>query len=248
MISIKSNTKVNFKLTRTMTAGVLIMWLTMNTSHSELVIQEKDPSASIMNQFEMLKNSDAKSPQLRQFVTELNQSVTRNPSDSLAWEILAQTYYNNDYHAYALYAASEAIDLGHSTAKLKKILLNSSAVVSQDQLQSDYLTDEVNEVFLTDYQYALSKIYGDIYGFNYDESLPKSSAPFVKPKKAKVKNKSRSRKRTVAKRQAKPVKQKAARKRPSRQVPKTKPVNKLANPSFPKNSNAKSTDPFSILR
>ena len=244
MISIKSNIKVNFKLTKTLTAAALIIGLAMNTAHSELVIQEKDPSASIINQFDTLKNSDAKSPQLHQFVKELNQRVTRNPSDSLAWEILAQIYYEHDYHAYALYAASEAMNLGQSTANLKKILLNSSAVVSQNQLRSDYLTDEVDEMFLKEYQYALSKIYGDVYGFNYDESLPKSLAPIVKPKKAKVKNKSRSRSRTVAKRQAKPVKQKAAIKRPSRQVPKAKP----ANQSSPKSSNAKSTDPFSILR
>lgn len=248
MNSIKSNIKVDFKLPKTIMAGVLITGLAMSTAHAELVIQEKDPSASIINQFDALKQSDAQSPQLHQFVTELNQRLDRNPSDALAWEILAQIYYDNGYHAYAIYAASEAIDVGQSTNELKKILLNSSAIVSQSQLQSDYLTDEVDAAFLKEYQYALSKIYGDIYGFNYDESLPKPPAPIVRPKKVKVKSKSKSRQNIAAKRQATPVKRTAAVKRPSRQLPKAKPVNKSAKPSSSRNSNAKSTDPFSILR
>uniref|UniRef100_UPI00356ACD4A hypothetical protein n=1 Tax=Psychrobacter sp. TaxID=56811 RepID=UPI00356ACD4A len=133
MTSIRSNIRVSFRLSKAFLVGLFIMGSAMTTAHSELVIQEKDPGSSIINQFSALKNADAKSPQLHQLVADLNQRVSRNPNDSLAWEILAQIYSNNGYHAYAVYAASEAIDLGQSTAKLKKILLNSSAIVSQSQ-------------------------------------------------------------------------------------------------------------------
>ena len=140
-------------------------------------------------------------------------------------------------------AASEAIDLGQSTAKLKKILLNSSAIVSQSQLQSDYLTDEVDAAFLKEYQYALSKIYGDIYVFNYDESLPKPPAPVVKPRSGKSGTKSKPQPQVSVKKASKSMKKPAVKKPP--RPPKVKPVTK---PSPTKKSNAKSTDPFSILR
>ena len=244
MTSIRSNIRVSFTLSKAFLAGLFIMGSAMTTAHSELVIQEKDPGSSIINQFSALKNADAKSPQLHQLITDLNQRVSRNPNDSLAWEILAQIYSNNGYHAYAVYAASEAIDLGQSTAKLKKILLNSSAIVSQSQLQSDYLTDEVDAAFLKEYQYALSKIYGDIYGFNYDESLPKPPAPFVKPRSGRSGTKSKPQPQVSVKKASKPIKKKPAVKKPPR-PPKVKPVTK---PSPTKKSNAESTDPFSILR
>lgn len=245
MISIKSNIKVNFKLSKAIMAGVFIIGSAMSAARGELVIQEKDPSASIINQFDALKKSDAKSPQLQQFVTELTQRLARNPSDSLTWEILAQIYYDNGYHEYAVYAASEAMDLGQSTAKLKKILLNSSAALSQSQLQSDYLTDEVDAAFLKEYQYALSKVYGDLYGFNYDESLPKP--PVVRPRATtRAISKSKAQPRAAVRKQVTPTKK--AVKQPPRQTPKAKPINKPAQPSSPRTSNAKSTDPFSILR
>lgn len=244
MISIKSNINVNFKLSKAIMAGVFIIGSAMSTAHGELVIQEKDPSASIINQFDALKKSDAKSPQLQQFVTELTQRLARNPSDSLAWEILAQIYYDNGYQEYAVYAASEAMDLGQSTAKLKKILLNSSAALSQSQLQSGYLTDEVDAAFLKEYQYALSKVYGDLYGFNYDESLPKP--PVVRPRATRAISKSKAQPRVAVRKQVTPTKK--AVKQPPRQTPKAKPINKPAKPSSPRTSNAKSTDPFSILR
>ena len=248
MTHIKSSIRVSFTLPKAFLAGLFIMGSAMTTAHSELVIQEKDPGSSIINQFATLKNADAKSPQLHQLIADLNQRLARNPNDSLAWEILAQIYYNNGYHAYAVYAASEAIDLGQSTAKLKKILLNSSAIVSQSQLQSDYLTDEVDAAFLKEYQYALSKIYGDIYGFNYDESLPKPPAPVVKARRPKKASKPRSQSRASVKKPSTPIKRKPAVKQPSRQAPKAKPVQRPAKPSSPRNSNTKSTDPFSILR
>ncbi len=242
MITIKNNIKVSFKRSKAIMAGMFIIGSAMSTAHSELVIQEKDPSASIVNQYAALKNANAKSPQLHQLVTELNNRLSRNPNDSLAWEVLAQIYYDNGYHAYALYAASEAIDRGQSTNKLKKILLNSSATVSQSQLKSDYLTDEVDAAFLKEYQYSLSKVYGDLYGFNYDESLPKPPAPVVKPRRA---SQSKTRYRSSVKKQTTSTKRKAAVKRPPRQVPRAKPVNKPVKPSSPRNNAA---DPFSILR
>ncbi|MEN6670381.1 hypothetical protein AAJP47_08400 [Psychrobacter sp. B38] len=245
MITIKNKIKVSFKLSKTIMASVFIIGTAMGTAHSELVIQEKDPSASIVNQFTALKNANAKSPQLNQFIAELNNRLSLNPNDALAWEILAQIYYDNGYHAYAVYAASEAIDQGQRTDKLKKILLKSSAIVSQSQLQSGYLTDEVDAAFLKEYQYALSKIYGDMYGFNYDESLPKPPAPVVKPRRA---SQSKTRYRSSVKKQASATKRKAAVKRPPRQVPRAKPVNKPVKPSSPRNNNANTADPFSILR
>ncbi|SLJ84288.1 tetratricopeptide repeat protein [Psychrobacter sp. DAB_AL43B] len=254
MTSINSSIKVSFKLPKALLVGLFIMGSAMSAAHSELVIQEKDPGASIINQFAALKSADAQSVQLHQLITDLNQRLDSNPNDSLAWEILAQIYYNNGYHDYAVYAASEAIDLGQNTAKLKKILLNSSAIVSQSQLQSDYLTDEVDGEFLKQYQYALSKIYGEIYGFNYDESLPKPPAPVVKSRNNKTTSKSKAQRRASVKKQATPAKKatppkrKAAVKQPPRPVPKAKPVNKPAKPPSSRNSNAKSTDPFSILR
>lgn len=248
MTSIRSNIRVIFKLPKTLLIGLFIIGTAMSAAHSELVIQEKDPDSSIINQFTALKNTDAKSPQLRQFITDLNQRLSLNPNDALAWEVLAQIYYDNSYYDYAAYAASEAIDRGQSTDKLKKILLNSSAVVSQSQLQSDYLTDEVDTAFLKEYQYALSKISGDIYGFNYDESLPKLSSPIAKLRRTKTVSKSKAQRRTAAKKQSTSTKRRVSVKRPPRQAPKAKPVHKSAQPSSPRNSNAKSADPFSILR
>lgn len=249
MISIKSNIKVSFKLSKAIMMGAFIIGSAMSTAHSELVIQEKDPSAntsnSATNQFTALKNADLRSLQLHQFVAELNQKLTRDPKDALAWEQLAQIYYDHGYHSYAVYAASEAIELGQINSKIKKILLNSSAFVSQKQLQSGYLTNEADPAFLKEYQYALSKIYGDIYGFNYDESLPQ---PVIKPRRAKPK----ASYRPPVKRQAQPsksttTKRQTAAKPSPRPVPRAKPVQKPA-PSSPKNSNSKSADPFSILR
>lgn len=247
MISIKSNIKVSFKLPKAIITGAFIIGTAMSAAHSELVIQEKDPSTtnSTSNQFNALKNADIRSLQLHQFIAELNQRLTGNPKDAVAWAQLAQIYYDHGYHDYAVYAASEAVDLGQSTPEMKKILLNSSALISQKQLQSGYLTNEADPDFVKEYQYALSKIYGDIYGFNYDESLPQ---PVIKPRRAKPKTSYRP----PVKRQAQPsratsTKRKAAAKPSPRPVPRAKPVQKPA-PSAPKNSNSKSADPFSILR
>lgn len=246
MNRIKKNIKNIIKPSTVMLTGLITMGAAMNTAHSELSIQEKDPQSSIVNQYAALKNADAKSPKLHALITDLNQRLALNPKDSLAWEILAQIYYNNGYYAYAVYAASEAVDLGQSTPKLKKILLNSSAIVSESQLEAEYLTDDVDAEFLKDYQYALSKIYGEVYGFNYDESLPKPPAPTVRPRTAKAKSKASSQRRAPIKKKVRsaPVKKKSVVK----PRPKPAPVKKPSKPSTPKNNTPKSTDPFSILR
>ena len=86
MISIKNAIKVTNKIPKTILTGLLIMGSVMGTAHSELSIQEQDPGSSIINQYAALKNADAKSPQLHQLIADLNQRLTRNPKDSLAWE------------------------------------------------------------------------------------------------------------------------------------------------------------------
>ncbi|WP_435950801.1 hypothetical protein [Psychrobacter sp. DM8] len=239
------------KYYKAVVTSIAIMGSAISVAHSETLGQQLDPQLNVINQYERLKNTDARSAELHQLVATLNQRLDSNPSDSLAWELLAQIYYNNGYYAYAVYAASEAIDQGYRSDKLQKILLNSSAIVSQNQLQQDYLTDELDDRFLNEYQSALSRIYGSVYGFNYDESLPKPPAPVVKPKavKAKVKVPRRATKKKaqiVSKKKAAPKKKTVVKTKP-RVVPKKAPVKKIVKPA-PKKSNPRSTDPFSILR
>lgn len=236
----------NFKISKAAVTGLIIMCSAIGTAHGELSIQEKEPEASVINRYATLKNADANSTQLHQLIAELNQKVSSNPNDSLAWELLAQIYYNNGYHAYAVYAASEAMEHGYSTPKLKKILLNSSAIISQSQLQADYLTDDVDQAFLKEYQFSLSKIYGEVYGFNYDESLPKSAAPIVRPK-AKASSKT-SRSKPANKRVNTTPKRRAVVQPKSRPLPRVTPAKKPASPSPSRNSGSSTTDPFKILR
>lgn len=234
MTSIQRSINVSFKLPKALLAGLFVMGSAMSAAHSELVIQEKDPGSSIINQFATLKNANAESPQLHQLIADLNQRLAVNPNDALAWDILAQIYYKNGYHNYAVYAASEAIERGQSTAELKNILFNSSAIVAQKQLQSGYL-DDVDAASKKEYQHALSKIAGDVYGFNYDESLPKP------PKVIRHKNVPKKTIRT--KRPTTPVKKKTVTK-PKRTY--VKPV--IQQPAPPRSNTPVSTDPFSILR
>lgn len=243
--NLKTSFRINSQLSKAILTGLIIMGSAMTSAHSELVIQEKNPEASITNQYAALKNADESSPQLHQLITHLNQRVSVNPKDALAWEILAQIYYDNGYDDYAVYAANEAVNLGYSTATLKNILLNSGAHISQSQLQSDYLTEDMGKAFVKEYQSALSKIYGEVYGFNYDESLPKPPAPVVKPRALKTNSKSKPR-RTPVKKQTAPVKRRPAAK--AKPAPKAQPVKKQSKPSTPRNNTPKSTDPFSILR
>lgn len=231
------------KFGRALMIGCVTTVVTVGCTHSKLSKQEKDPQNSVAIQYDSSKSVDSKPSDLHQLVAQLNQRVSVDPNDALAWELLAQTYYNNGYHAYAVYAASEAIESGYSSAKIKKILLNSSAIVSKSQLEADYLAGETNEAFLAEYQLALSKIYGEVHGFNYDESLPK---PIVRARPAKAAPKSYNRPATVKK--SAPIKvKKSAPKKPKAAKP--KPAKKATPKAAPKpKSSSSSKDPFSILR
>lgn len=238
---------------KTALAGLAVIVTLAGSAHAELIIQEKDPSASIINRYEVLKDADYTSLELHQLVDDLNQRVANNPKDTLAWEILAQIYYSNGYDLYALYAASEAIDQGYSTNTLEKILLDSSMAVSQSQLQSGYLGEEVDQSFVTEYQYALSKIYGEVYDFNYDESLPKPPPPVLRKRTSPTRahkaprratrpaiktpvrvTPPRTRRVEPPKPRARPVRRPTPARQPTRRAP-PKPV-------------ARPNDPFGILR
>lgn len=246
MTNIQSSIKVSFKLPKALLAGLFIMGSAMSAAHSELVIQEKDPSASVINQFATLKNATARSPQLHELIATLNQRLAANPNDALAWEILAKIYANNNYHDYAVYAANEAIELGQNTAPLKKILLDSSTIVVQRQLQSGYL-DGADESFIKEYQHVLNKITGEIHGLSHDESLPKPPK-IVRPVKIKEPKQTRKsgrkikqqRKRDTSAASSKPIVRK-----PTRSAPVVKPITK---PKPPRSSNTGSKDPFDVLR
>ncbi len=236
------------KVTKSAIAGFIIVCSTMSAAHSELSIQEREPESSIANQYAALKEADETSEPLHQLIAELNRRVTVNPTDSLAWELLAQIYYNNGYHANAVYAASEAVEKGYSTPTLKRILLNSSAIVAQNQLKEHYLATDVNEDFIKEYQNALSKIYGSIYNFNYDESLPKPPAPIVRPKARQMKNTSSSRYRAPVPKKVKTTAKKKTVVQKPRVAPKVPPA-KQPIKSLPSNRGKSSTtDPFKILR
>lgn len=237
------------RLSRTVLVSLVVMGAAIGTAHSELSIQEVDPQSSVINRFETLKNADARSIELQQLINDLNQRVTNNPSDGLAWELLAQIYYNNGYYAYAVYAASEAANLGYKTDKTQKILLNSSAKVSESQLKADYLTAEVDADFVREYQHSLSKIYGEVHGFNYDESLPKPPAPVVRARTVKRSAPTNTIKRkAAAPKRAKATVKRAAPKTQPRPVPKAAPTRQPIAKPTPKRSSPKSSDPFSILR
>ncbi|MGO1782151.1 MAG: hypothetical protein ACTIKO_06440 [Psychrobacter sp.] len=194
------------------------------------MIQEKNPGSSIVNQFATLKDANAQSPELHQLIADLNQRLAVNPSDTLAWDILAQIYYNNGYHDYAIYAASEAIDRGKSTATLKSILLNSSIIVAQKQLQTGYLNN-VDAASKIEYQHTLSKVAGNIYGFNYDESLPKPP-----PKPIRRSNPT----------PPKPIKRSKPAPTPSKPTRSTSPKPTVSQPAS--NNTPVSTDPFKNVR
>lgn len=241
----------SIKWSKSLLLGVAIFGGTMSMAHSELTIEEKDPESSIINRFENLKDAELSDLALHELVNDLNNRLSANPKDSLAWGILAQIYYENGYDDYALYAANEAIDLGYNTTKLKRILLNSSVVVAENQLREDYLVEGVDEDFIKEYQYSLSRIYGEVYGFNYDESLPKAVAPVVRPK-AKVSTS------TVKRRPVSTARRRAPTPAPKKRVssppkPKTTPVArpkvivKPKSTTTPKTTGA-SSDPFKILR
>lgn len=251
MINNKKSTKAGTTYFKAVLTSIVIMGSALSAAYGEVTMLPTDSQLNLINQFERLQNADISSAELRGLVATLNQRLSNNPNDSLSWELLAQIYYNNGYYAYAVYAASEAIDQGYSSEKLQKILLSSSAIVSKNQLQQDYLSDDLDDEFLEEYQNALSKIYGSVYGFNYDESLPKPPAPVVKPRvksKAKSTRRATTQKRVQATPKKKPVVKRAPKKvTPKRVVPKKAPVKKSVTPA-PQRSTPRSTDPFSILR
>lgn len=231
---------------KSMLAGALTLYLSMSTVHAELSIQEKDPESSLINAYNQIKDADYESAALHHFVNELTQRVDAHPEDFLAWELLAKIYDQHGDETYAVYAASEAINLGHSSEALQQILLSDSIGVAQDQLQSSYLVGITDTAFLKQYQSALSKIYGDVYGFNYDESLPKRTVRAYRVKtpkySAKPKASSRSSRAAATKRA-----NKAAMRR--RAAAKSKSTYKQAAPvkkSQPTSSGV--SDPFVILR
>ena len=247
-----SNSKKNVRI-KALAIGLVLFGFTLSPAHSELSIQEKEPESSVVNQYSILKNSDESSADLHQLVDDLNQRVAANPEDSLAWELLAQIYYNNGYYANAVYAASEATDQGYSTDKLKKILLHSSAMIAEEQLEQNYLTSDVDDEFLKSYQMTLSKIYGEIYVFNYDESLPKPPAPVVKRRSVKANNNVNNQRRNTNIKKVKPVvpKKTIVKQKPKvvpKPAPKSKPVPSSVKPTPVRNSTPKPKDPFSILR
>jgi len=246
-------------LVKAAVTGMLIMLGALSCAHAELTIQEKDPGASITNRYALLLDADPTSVELHQLVADLNQRVTNNPKDALAWEILAQIYDHNGYELYALYAASEAIEQGSSTSKLEKILLDNSASVAEQQLRSGYLSPDVDAEFFQEYQFAISKMYGDVYGFNYDESLPKPPVVRARVKKRAVKRRNTSSSRRSSTRKPRTVRTTAAT--PRRRTP-AKPRARVKPPVVRPKSQARrpvakpaasqrrssSGDPFKILR
>lgn len=234
------------KLSKALLIGFTTTIITIGTAHSELSLQEKETQDSLVTQYNSLKNADAVSTDLHLLIAKLNQRVSVNPNDALAWELLAQIYYSNGYHDYAVYAASEAIESGSSSAKIKKILLNSSAIVSKSQLEADYLAGETDEAFLAEYQLALSKIYGEVHGFNYNEALPK---PPVVRAKARTVAKTSKRAVTVKRATAPKVTKAVTPKQRAVAKPKPAPIKKSIPKAAPKpKSSSSSNDPFSILR
>lgn len=224
--------------------GLLVISIGMLSSigvaHAELSITEKDPESSIVNQYEQYKTSDLDDLSVSSFVDQLNQRVEQNPNDSLAWEMLAKVYYDYGDIDYAVYAASEAIDSGAADNALYSILLTGSTFIAVDQLESGYAQAIDDEAFIEQYQAALSKVYGTIHGFNYNEALPK---PVVRSTPARAAKKYTPKKRVTRNKRA------AVKPKPKRNVaPKktSRPVSK-PKPQAPRKTTP-SGDPFKILR
>lgn len=237
--------------------GVLVMFGALSCAHAELIIQEKNPETSISNRYALLLDANPTSAELHQLVTDLNQRVTNNPKDTLAWEILAKIYDHNGYELYAIYAASEAMEQGYSTTRLQKILLDNSTSIAEQQLRSGYLSAGVDADFFTEYQLAISQIYGDVYSFNYDESLPKppvirtrvNNRPLNQRNAVNSRYSSTRKPRTVQTHAATTRKRKPTKPRATPPVLKSKPQARkpVVKPAF-NQRNSSSGDPFKILR
>lgn len=213
----------------------LVLLLPFQLSHADDVQETSvNEAETAIVETEALKPKD-----VEQLVTQLNDYVLTHPEDRRVWETLAQTYYQYGYSEDAVYAAGEAAVLGSEEPYIKQILLLDSVALAKSQIQEGYsigLTDS-DAAFLKEYQHALSKTYGDIYGFNYDESLPK---------KRIVRKKYSQPRRTTSKKVTRPTPRKATRttvKRPAKQV--TAP--RRATRSAPRVSSSP-RDPFDVVR
>ena len=217
----------------------------IDSNSNAVEVEDKvNDTSEIEQQYQLLKDSEANLTELLGLVTELNQIV----DEAEAWEILANVYYDNGYYNYALYAASEAVDLGVESENLQYILLNSSVILAEQQIDNGYLENITDKQFLEQYQAVLSKIYGDIHNFNYDESLPK---PVIRAKKRthKAKSNKKGYKRKhyrTAKSTKQPTKSKQ-RSRTKASQAKKPTSSKKTNPSSPPKPK-KSIDPFILVR
>lgn len=165
---------------RAIFVSATLMGLSLTAVHAE---DGADPTAVLTEKYNALEGAAYESEALHELVDELNQRVHEHPEDFKAWEMLAKIYdYYGDYD-YAIYAASEAVNLGYRTDTLKRVLLSSSVSMARDQLQSGYQEGIDDQVFLKNYQAALSSIYGEVHTFNYDESLPKKVRTY-RPKRS----------------------------------------------------------------
>lgn len=204
-----------------------VLLLPFQLSHADDVQETSvNKAETAIVETEALKPKD-----VEQLVTQLNNYVLTHPEERRVWETLAQTYYQYGYSEDAVYAAGEAAVLGSDAPYIKQILLLDSVALAKSQIQAGYsiVLTENDATFLKEYQHALSKTYGDIYGFNYDESLPK---------KRIVRKKYSQPRRTAPKKAPRPTV-----KRPAKQVTAPRPVTNRA----PK-ANSTSDDPFKILR
>ena len=204
----------------------LVLLLPFQLSHAD------DVQETSVNEAEtaVVETAALKPEKVEQLVTQLNDYVLTHPEDRRAWETLAQTYYQYGYAEDAVYAAGEAVVLGSDAPYIKQILLLDSVALAESQIQSGYSIGlaESDATFLKEYQHALSKTYGDIYGFNYDESLSKK----------RVVRKKYTKPRTVVRRAAKPTV-----KRPAKKI--TTP--KRVTYSTPRASSSP-RDPFGVVR
>lgn len=227
---------INIRAAKAIITGLVIMGAGFSVAHGD----DTSSTSSIMKQYEAIKSSEKRQPsQLYTLVEALNQTITANPKDRFAWEALAKIYYDNGYYTYALYSVSEATKLGESTASLQKILLDSSVQVVSSQLEAGYLNGS-SDKFVNEYKMTLSQIYGNVHGFNYDESLP---TPVVRTKK--LTNTKPARARSAQKKERTRKKNAAPRRITKTVIPKQKVPTKRT-PVKP--SSSAPTDPFGILR
>ncbi len=215
----------------------LILVLPFQLGHAEDNAElSAEDTASVSLETSSLGNED-----VERLVTQLNAYITENPDNLRVWETLAQTYHQYGYLSEALYAAGEAEALGSEAPTIKKILLNDSVSLAEAQIQEGYTVGitEADAGFVKDYQNALSKTYGNIYQFNYDESLPKprrTVRSYRAPKRAKTARPATTYKKSPAR--ARYVAPKVRRKSPTVTAPK-RPASKVS--SAPR-------DPFKSVR